>query len=59
MNNQTQFAYSVQGTGFSSVNLLHVITRAKASAKKTAPATVLLNGNHYCKVDIKGHLIAA
>jgi hypothetical protein len=59
MNNQTQFAYSVQGTGFSSVNLLHVITRAKNIAKKQAPATVLLNGNHYCKVDVKGRLISA
>jgi hypothetical protein len=58
MNNQTQFAYSVQGTGFSSVNLLHVITRPKTKATKKEPAVVLLNGKVYCKIDIKGRLIS-
>lgn len=59
MSNQLSYVYSVQGSGFSSTNLLHTIKTAKSKATKKESAVVLLNGKPYAHVTNKGKLISA
>lgn len=56
---ETLTIYAVQGTGFTSVNLLNAIKRAKETANKKAVSFVTKDGQVFASVNYKGVLKSA
>lgn len=56
---ETLTIYAVQGTGFTSVNLLNAIKRAKETANKKAVSFVTKDGQAFASVNYKGVLKTA
>jgi len=60
MSGNISEVYTVEGSDFSTIEILRALTRAKElAAKDKVKKSVYLNGNPFRIVDRKGNLVAA
>jgi hypothetical protein len=57
MSSDFQKVYAIQGVRYTTINLLHALSRAKQTATKQQASNILLNGKPFGSVDHKGKLV--